>query len=594
MYCFWNYSNGVDQYITRYRVSSDGVDWSERHDLYTTNLSTKRLLSPAVAYHGGRWHVWAIDSMVSPRTMFYESASELTGLTSAGQACVIDPPLPPSRDLWHVAVQRFGDEWHAIVMDTTFGMAGTRGELYLMTSVDGLKWRRGRESLAPRVGPYWYAWYRSGFVPAVVNGSAGHEVWAATFGGSASPIVRNISRARIAFDRPQSRAERSTLALSAASRASGEYVLGDTFQRINGALSKAPTGQTWTALTGGSQVDGGVLRGASRSVADTGMADGYVEVTIRQMVNSGDGAVLFRAQDANNYWAFGWVGYWFQLVKVVGGVTTEVRRDAKPLIPDTLSLSDEPVRVGVRMSGPTITLLVNGQQWGEPVTDTALMANTKHGFALWDGGTRLGAVTVRAIEGASPPPVVVPASSAGGAGSSLLSGESTIARELATVDTAATLASGEWIIAYFTASSTRTVTKLRAYTGTTGTTGTPATVQWALFRAGADNTSLTKLGEVPSDTARFANANTAYTGTLASPVNLVVGQRYAVGMMMQHSPSAGTVRPSFVGAKVVTDPNENPVMSRKFWPGGGDPAPATVSAGATSSATEVPYVSILT
>jgi len=101
----------------------------------------------------------------------------------------------------------------------------------------------------------------------------------------------------------------------------GPLVVSDTFDRANGALGSANTGQVWAQHHGSTAIDNGALRfgyGFDLASLDSGESTGAVEVRVPTLAN--EFWIVFRFSNDSNYWRFGrWQGGPYQLQQVVGG-----------------------------------------------------------------------------------------------------------------------------------------------------------------------------------------------------------------------------------------------------------------------------------
>lgn len=126
--------------------------------------------------------------------------------------------------------------------------------------------------------------------------------------------------------------------------------------------------------------------------------------------------------------------------------------------------------------------------------------------------------------------------------SRLTSGEPTIARRETTNTGVSMFGSGVMLLTYFTAAKTEAIAQLRLWSGGTAAAATPTLVRAGIYTEDSSG-NLTLAAAIASDTALFAATNTAYTRSLTSTLAKIVGQRYAVGILVV----SGAALPTLVG-----------------------------------------------
>lgn len=114
--------------------------------------------------------------------------------------------------------------------------------------------------------------------------------------------------------------------------------------------------------------------------------------------------------------------------------------------------------------------------------------------------------------------------------------------------------SGRLFLSFFTADVDRTIGNLRLISGTTAAGATPTLVRAGIYR----DSDLALIGSIPNDTSIFAAASTAYTRALSTPVNLLAGQRYAVGILIV----TAAALPTLIGSAYSGYAGESTVLPR--------------------------------
>lgn len=155
-------------------------------------------------------------------------------------------------------------------------------------------------------------------------------------------------------------------------------LVSDTFSRADNAssLGSADTGQAWTALAGTWGISGNRAynpSATSNGVAyvDAGVSDGLVECVIP--VLGGGPGLYFRIVDADDYLRCVSTGTALIVEKRVASTFTQIAS-----LTYTLVAGD---RLGVRLTGSTIDVSVNGESQGV-VTDSAHQSATMHGIGF--------------------------------------------------------------------------------------------------------------------------------------------------------------------------------------------------------------------
>jgi hypothetical protein len=154
------------------KSSTDGVTWSARQSLVGTYGSLGGA-SQTIALLDGVYHLWCCDDNANPVTLIHETATAFLGPYSDRATCTVTG-LPGDRDLWHVSVVRYGEQWIAAITTCILGTSGEQAALHLAVSDDGLAWSM---PVIPHMEPGSGLWdttsvYRASLVPLPVSGGA--------------------------------------------------------------------------------------------------------------------------------------------------------------------------------------------------------------------------------------------------------------------------------------------------------------------------------------------------------------------------------------------------------------------------------------
>lgn len=111
---------------------------------------------------------------------------------------------------------------------------------------------------------------------------------------------------------------------------------------------------------------------------------------------------------------------------------------------------------------------------------------------------------------------------------------------------AATVATNNLRLTYFTSTKSETVTKSKLYTGGVAAAATPTVCRVGLYAVAA-NGDLTLVASTPNDTSMFSAINTEYIKNFSVPYLISAGVRYALGVIVVTAATA----PNLVGSSLV-------------------------------------------
>lgn len=183
LYLFWRMldisgnSPGAEENIFM-RTSTDGITWTPKQLIHQTDQTVRRLLSPSIEYYDGMWHMFAVDIVGTKRVVHTTSPNLSLNSWTTYRDCTVT--LPAGRYPWHLFVTRVGDQWVGMLNDSSnAGNSGQEGDLILMTTdvTDGVNWNVAAQPCVPRADTGFTRQYRSCFIPKVVNGMWGLDVW---------------------------------------------------------------------------------------------------------------------------------------------------------------------------------------------------------------------------------------------------------------------------------------------------------------------------------------------------------------------------------------------------------------------------------
>lgn len=171
-------------------TSANGRSWSPKRLIWQTDNNT-RILSPTFIYENGGWTMFGVDiggatnrlARVRSTVNLIEDLSPSTW----GAVQHISISLPAGKQPWHVFIRPVGSQYIGLLNDADENTQN--GDIYVITSPDGLNWSRGASPAIPRNAPSHNSLYRATFT---VGGEGVLDVWYA--GWTTSPVVWNIFR----------------------------------------------------------------------------------------------------------------------------------------------------------------------------------------------------------------------------------------------------------------------------------------------------------------------------------------------------------------------------------------------------------------
>ena len=180
MYYMWRRANTSTRTVDfLVRSSTDGVTWTpEVVAMSHPDYNVANYVSPSLLHDGTQWVMWAVDTATDPNRLVRLTAASVLGPWSSAVACTASAGA--NRDFWHVSVVRTVDGYLALMNDTTLNVTGGDGDLYLMTSTDGLTWKSGIPVVKRPLGTQFTNLYRGALVPT----DYGFEMWFGAYNNS--------------------------------------------------------------------------------------------------------------------------------------------------------------------------------------------------------------------------------------------------------------------------------------------------------------------------------------------------------------------------------------------------------------------------
>lgn len=198
LYLFWRTldtsggSPGTEEKLY-FSTSIDGVTWAAKTLVYQSDMTVRRLVSPAFHYEGGVWYMWAVDIAPSPNQVVRLVGSSTPNGVWGDPVGVSMGPMRSGKEAWHLDVQRVSDGYLAMLADCDEDTSGQNVGLLFCTSTDGLTFANSGHTVIPQEDPANHdSLYRATFMPEIVGNQYGWRVWYSAY--TVVPTVWGIFR----------------------------------------------------------------------------------------------------------------------------------------------------------------------------------------------------------------------------------------------------------------------------------------------------------------------------------------------------------------------------------------------------------------
>lgn len=148
MWIFFN--NGSSRVWVK--SSADGITWSDKTQILYS--AEEYFLSPAVIVQDSVYVMYYIDLLANPNELKRRTATQPDGTWSAPTIMSVTG-TPPDKDLWHLDVVKFDDEYHGFINFCTSETSGGGSLLYFAGSEDGLDWKANPVPIIDKAGTGW-------------------------------------------------------------------------------------------------------------------------------------------------------------------------------------------------------------------------------------------------------------------------------------------------------------------------------------------------------------------------------------------------------------------------------------------------------
>ncbi|QGZ16724.1 minor tail protein [Microbacterium phage Dewdrop] len=144
-------TGGEEQFWIRQSV--DGITWTPKVLAYQSAASVRRVMSPTLIWESGGWTMYGVDILTSPnRVLRFRTTSSTINPAAWSAPVVVPVTVPAGRDPWHIQVRYIDGQYVGMLNDCVLDASGTAGDLYVITSADGLSFQRGATVAIPRAG----------------------------------------------------------------------------------------------------------------------------------------------------------------------------------------------------------------------------------------------------------------------------------------------------------------------------------------------------------------------------------------------------------------------------------------------------------
>lgn len=159
--------------------SNDGINWSEKKEILTTDSIKERNLSPAVIWNGQEYLMWTVDIVPVPNVLKLRKAQSITNTFGKVQTCNITlPKSATGQEIWHIDVIKLDRYYFLLANTTDLGFCGSKGSLYLAKSMDGINWSVGENPVLNRRPEGWDAnLYRGCILPKFTEKGLTFSLW---------------------------------------------------------------------------------------------------------------------------------------------------------------------------------------------------------------------------------------------------------------------------------------------------------------------------------------------------------------------------------------------------------------------------------
>ena len=201
LYLFWRTfdaaATGAEEklYVS---TSIDGVTWSAKAQIYSSDMTVRRLLSPSFLFENGNWTMWAADITPSPNQIVRLQGGALPTDAWGTPVGVDMGPMQEGKEPWHLSIIATDGGYLGILTDCIQDVSGVGGDNLFITSPDGLTFTNSGTTVIPRDAPGEYdSLYRATLLPDTDGQATGWRVWYSAW-QTGPPSVWNIFRTFIA------------------------------------------------------------------------------------------------------------------------------------------------------------------------------------------------------------------------------------------------------------------------------------------------------------------------------------------------------------------------------------------------------------
>lgn len=258
--------------IIVYKYSTDGITWSDEVEIFNM-LTVAYLASPCILKVGAKYYMYGIDASsatIYDKKLYRYQSNSINGFTKdTRELCTVDVTntilgefTSDKYFMWHLNVKYINGYYLALIyFRSNDGLLYGKETLYFAVSTDGLAFTLCKYPLfakyATGAGKWDVGFYRSAFVPKIVNDKVWFDLWYPgwannhevfpTFIGytEIKPIASTINH--IYGGNTITSARVAELALAVAKNG---YTFGDDCNRADGSINPSACGINYTITHG--------------------------------------------------------------------------------------------------------------------------------------------------------------------------------------------------------------------------------------------------------------------------------------------------------------------------------------------------------
>lgn len=309
--------------------SKDGVNWSERYITLQSDININRPVSPVIRWNGEKYLMWYVDMISSPKKVYVRSSDDLITWSEKAEVFL---QLPENRHPWHLDVIYYNGVYFMILQDNEG--SSNPGYLYFGQSQNGYDFKINQSPVLTGVPNTWYSsMYKSSIVPELDNYGLKFILWFSSNGVQGWKVGKTtVNINPLTVDSLKEENDLKFKVLYAVNNIDG-YLFADTFDRSDGVLGIASSGQSWVNQTLNFVIENGVTHpetdNNTRAHVELNQSDIEFSARIFKQTITNQGYLTGRFLDGANYIRYGLTnGGYLVLEKIESGVLQQLQTSA--------------------------------------------------------------------------------------------------------------------------------------------------------------------------------------------------------------------------------------------------------------------------